>query len=90
MDGFVGDIEKLTEMNESLLTRAVAMIHSMELRQRLMRLIDKEEKIFWKVIEKAGRRLACRSFGKVARVIFNSFAKTDLSYHFKIILGALF
>nr|UOZ96991.1 hypothetical protein NCPCFENI_00897 [Cupriavidus sp.] len=54
-----------------------------------MAFIKKDQGIARQIVDKGGRRLTGRSTGEVARIVFNSFAKTQLSKHFKVEPGAL-
>ncbi len=55
-----------------------------------MRFIDEEEKLFGKIIKKAGRGSARRPFAEMAGIVFDPFAKTNFADHFKIVISPLF
>ena len=45
-------------LDERLLARAVAVIHAVQLRDGLVRLVDEHQEVAGKVVEQRGRRLA--------------------------------
>src|SRR5690348_10337874 len=60
------------------------MPHCVQLRNCLMRLVDKQKKIAWHVIEQSRRSLSWKSTGKVARVILDAMAVTNRLDHLEI------
>ena len=54
-----------------------------------MRFVHKEQKIFGKIVEQTGRRLARLAAVEVAGVVFNAVAVAELFNHFEVKLGAL-
>ncbi len=70
-------------LDQRLLARAVAVIHAMQLRHGLMRLVDEHQIVARKVIQQSRRRLARKPSGKMPRVVFNAMAVAHGFDHFK-------
>ena len=71
-------------IDQSLLARAVAVIHGVQLRNGLVRFVDEEQEIVRDVIEQRGRRFAGQASGHVARIIFDAVAIADGAHHFDV------
>ena len=76
-------------LHQVFFARAVAMIHALQLRNGLMALVQEHQRIVGKIIEQRRRRLSGQASGKMARIIFDAVAITDLLDHFEIEHGAL-
>src|SRR5690606_2168569 len=75
--------------DQRLLARTVAAVHRTELRDRLVALIDDEQRIRRQVIEQTRRRLARRAAGEEPGVVLDAGAVADLADHLEIELRAL-
>ncbi len=71
-------------VDEDLLTGAIAEIHAANLRDRLVTLVDDDERVGRQVVEKGGRRLARLAPGEVARIILDAVAIPDLANHLEV------
>src|SRR5579864_8566608 len=76
-------------IHQGLFARAVAMIHSVELRNGLVRFVHDKQVIGWNVIKKSGRSLSGQASGKMARVIFNTVTIADGAHHLDIEMSSL-
>ncbi len=75
--------------DEVLLARAVTTIHSAELADRDVRLVDEHEGVRRQVVDQRRRRLAFFSSGQVPRIIFDPLAEAELVEHFEVEARAL-
>src|SRR5580704_6900382 len=78
-----------TEVDQSLLPGAVAMIHPAHLRNGLVRFVDEEQIILRHVIEQGGRRLAGKPARHVARIVLDAVAVSDGAHHLHVKHGPL-
>ena len=78
-----------TEVYKALFARAVAAVHSPDLRQGDVRLVNKQKKIVGKIVKKRKRRFAGLSAGHNARIVLYPLAKARFPEHFYIVLRAL-
>src|SRR2546425_73682 len=60
-----------------------------ELRDRLMALIEQDERVGREIVEQRGRSFAREPSRKMARIILDPVAVSDLLHHFEIEHGAL-
>ncbi len=79
-----------TVIDESLLARAVSVIHAANLRNGLMRFVNDEQKIGGEIIEQSRRSFAGKTAGKMAGIIFDAVAIADGAHHFDVETSALF
>ena len=79
-----------SEFDQGLLAGAIAIIHGMELGQRLVRLVDNEEEVVGEVVDEAWRRGSWVAAAEVAGVVFDPLAITYFADHFEIVAGPLF
>ncbi len=78
-----------TIVDESFLARAIACVHSADLGNRLVRLVDEEQIILRNVIEQCGWSFARQATAEVARIILYAMAVADGAHHFDIKKSAL-
>ena len=78
-----------TVRHQHFLPRPVAVIHAVQLRNRLVAFVQKHERIVRQVIQQSGRRFARQPSRKMARVILDSVAVADLLDHLQIEHGPL-
>ena len=71
------------------LSRLIAVIHGSNLWNRLMRLVDHDQKIIRKIVNQCTWRLSCFLPGQMPRIVFNSGTKSCLSHHFYIKIRSL-
>ena len=76
-------------LDQTLLARAVAVIHGAHLRQGDVALVHDEQKILGEIIDQRKRRGTRRTARKHARIVLNTAAKTDLLQHFNVVPRAL-
>ena len=76
--------ESETVVDEIFLSRPVAAVHSTDLRDRDVGLVDECERLRRKVIYERGRRLARRPAGEMSRIVFDPLAETDLEHHLDV------
>ena len=76
-------------LHERFLPRAVAVVHAVQLRHRLVRFVDEHQIVTRKIVQQRGRRFARQTSGEVARVIFDAVTKPHGFDHFQIKHGAL-
>src|SRR5690606_22444860 len=77
------------KIDERLLTGAIPSIHPAKLRHGNVTLVDNDEGVLRKVIEKSARGRSGCSAVDVSTVVLNAGTKTDLLEEFEIIEGAL-
>ena len=65
------------------------MVHRAELRNRLVALVDDQQRIRRQIVEQTRRRLARRAPGKKARVVFDAVAVADFADHLDVEARAL-
>ena len=65
------------------------MVHAVELRDRLVRLIHEEQIVLRHVVQQRGRRLAGQPAGEVSRIVFDAMAVADRADHLDVKQGAL-
>jgi hypothetical protein len=75
--------------HQRLLARAVAVIHAVQLRHSLVRLVDEHQKIARKIIQQSRRRLARKPSREMPRVIFDAMAVAHGLDHFQVVHHAL-
>ena len=71
------------------LSRLIAVIHGSNLWNRLMRLVDHDQKIIRKIVNQCTWRLSCFLPGQMPRIVFNSGTKSCLFEHLNIKIGPL-
>ena len=76
-------------LHQVLFARPVAVIHALQLRHRLMALVDEHQGVRRQIIEQRRRRLARQPPRKMPRVILDAVAVADLLDHLQIEHGAL-
>ena len=76
-------------VDERTLSRLVAIVHRAQLRHRHVRLIDHEEEILGKIVQKGEWRLTRLPVRHVAGIILDARAVSDLLHHFQIIIRPL-
>src|SRR5579872_1511372 len=76
-------------IDEGLLAGAVAIEHTADLANALVRFIDEHEEILRDVIEQGGRSFAGEAAAEVARIIFDAVAVADGAHHLDVKHGAL-
>ena len=76
-------------LDQRLFARAVAVPHAVQLRDGLVRLVDKNQEVAGNVVEQRGRRLAGQSAGKVPRVVLDAVAVAHLLDHLQVEARAL-
>ena len=77
-----------TEFHKARLAGTVAVGHSVNLRERDVRFVDEDEKIFRKKINETPRSLFRRAPAEVHGIIFDAEAKTRFAQHFEIVFRA--
>ena len=75
--------------HQRFLSRSIAVVHGMDLRQRHMTLVDEEEKIIRKIVDQRHGGRAHRTIGQHTGVVLNTAAMSQLPQHFDIVHGAL-
>ena len=76
-------------LHQHLLAGAVAGVHSANLRQRHMGLVNNEQKILGKIVHQRKGRLARLASRQMPRIVFDAGAIAHLVHHFQIVIGAL-
>src|SRR5208283_3914156 len=77
-------------VDEVFLARAVAAVHSPDLRNRHVRLVDESDGVFRQIVDERWRRFPGLTPGQVTRVIFDPLAEADFEHHFEVEARALF
>src|SRR5580700_876529 len=77
------------KIDEGLFARAIAVIHGADLRDRLVRFVNNEQKIRWDVVEQRRRGLSRQASGHMARIIFDAVAIANRAHHFDVEESAL-
>src|SRR2546427_1473551 len=78
-----------TEVDQSLLAGAVAMIHPAHLRNGLVRFVHEQQIVLRHVIEQSGRRFAGKAARHVTGVILDAVAVSDGAHHLHVEHGPL-
>ena len=73
-----------TVLDERALARSIPLVHRADLRNRDVRLVDHDEKVFGEVVEQAVRSLAGRAAVDVPRVVLDAVAEADLLHHLDV------
>ena len=76
-------------LDQSFLARAIARVHSAQLRYRAVRLVDEHQKVARKIIQQRGRRLTGQPTRKVPRIILDPMTEAHGLDHFQIKHSAL-
>ena len=76
-------------LDQGHLARAVALVHSAQLRHGVVRLVDEREEVGREEVEQRVRGLAGRAAVEDARVVLDSRAEAHLAQHLHVVLGAL-
>jgi hypothetical protein len=76
-------------IHQHVLPGAIAMIHSSQLRDGLVTLVDEQQRVMRQIIQQSGRSFARQAAREVARVVLNAVAVADLFDHFQIEHGSL-
>ena len=76
-------------LDKVFLARAIALVHATQLTDRHVALVDHHQRIVRQVIDQRGRGVSRLAAGKVARVIFDPLAETELVEHLEVEPGAL-
>ena len=76
-------------VDQRLLARAIAFVHSIELRNTLVRFIREQQIILRNVIEQRRRRLSRQAPRKMTRIVFHAVAITDGAHHLDVETRAL-
>ena len=85
----VGGFHAESVLHKIGLARQIAVVHGADLRNGHVALVDKHEKIFWKVIEQGKGRLPGRAAVEIAGIIFHARTVADLAHHLQIVPRAL-
>jgi hypothetical protein len=76
-------------VDQRLLARAVALVHTAELRHRLMRLVDEDDEVVREVVDQRVGRRARGAAVEDPRVVLDPGAEAHLLEHLHVVLGAL-
>ncbi len=76
-------------LDERLLARAIALVHTADLRHRLVRLVHEDEEVVREVVEQRERVSSRRAALEDARVVLDPVAEAELLHHLEVVLGAL-
>ncbi len=76
-------------LDQVLLAGPVAPVHTADLGNGDVALVDDHESIVWQIVDQRGRRLARVASGQMARVVFDALAETQLGEHLQIEARAL-
>ena len=76
-------------LDQGVLARHVAGIHAVELRDRLVRLIDDDQEVVREVVQQRVRRRAGPAAVQVPRVVLDAVAVADLAHHLDVVARAL-
>ena len=75
-------------VDEHVLAAAVALVLAVQLRHRLVALVDDEQEVVGEVVEQRERRLAEVAAVDVHRVVLDAVAVADLGHHLEVVLRA--
>jgi len=78
-----------TIIDQRLFARAIALVHSIQLRNGLVRFVREEQIILRNVIEQRRRRLSRQAPRKMTRIVFHAVAITDGAHHLDVETRAL-
>jgi hypothetical protein len=78
-----------SEVDEIFLACAIALIHSADLRNRHVALVDEHQRARGQVIDERGRRLARLASRQVPGVVLDALAEPDLRHHLEVEARAL-
>ena len=67
----------------------VAAVHAPHLRQGDVRLVHKQQKILWEIVQQRVGTAAGRAAGEHAGVVLDALAETDFGQHLHVVVGAL-
>ena len=73
-----------TVVHQRLLARTVAVIHPVELRDGLVRFIDKEQVILREIVQQRGGRFAGQAAGEMPRIVLDAVAISDRAHHLDV------
>src|SRR5581483_3822478 len=76
-------------LDQHALARTIAMPHGVQLWDRLVRLVNKQQVVAWYVVEQRRRRFARQSSCEVARIVLNAMAVSDRANHLQVVHGPL-
>ena len=71
-------------VHQHILSRSIAVVHALKLRNCLMALVNEQNRVVWKIIQQRGRRFSRHPSGEVARIILDPMAIPNLLDHFQI------
>ena len=77
-------------LDQCLLARAVAVVHSVQLGDGDVRFVNEEEKVVGEVIQERPGGLAGLAHGEVAGIVLDAGTVARLAHHLDVVAGALF
>ena len=77
------------EIDQRFFPRPVSAVHAVQLRNRLVRLVDDEQEILGEVVDEGRGRIPRLAPGKVPRVVLDALHEAHLLEHLEIVLSSL-
>src|SRR3954447_20091801 len=71
-------------LNKGIFARAIAVEHSLKLRNGLVALVDEEQCVIRQVIKQCRWSFSRQASGEMARVVLDTVAEPDLLDHFEV------
>src|SRR5574344_1718924 len=76
-----------SEFHELFFPRLVAVVHSPDLRNGHVALVDDREESFGEIVDEALRRAAGGAAGQRTRIVLDAVAVAELAHHLQVVLG---